>query len=151
MMFGRRVKRVRSGQYQLRLPSEERELLRDLPVQMTQLLGQTDDPALKRLFPPAYVDDPEGEAEYRRLVGDDLLAGRKAALATMEATVDATELDEEQITAWLSSLNDLRLVLGTQLDIQEDEEPLDTPIHHLYYYLTMLEDEVITALASQYD
>ncbi|MDQ6614291.1 MAG: DUF2017 domain-containing protein [Actinomycetota bacterium] len=150
-MFGRRVKRVRSGQYQLRLPSEERELLRDLPVQMTQLLGQTDDPALKRLFPPAYVDDPEGEAEYRRLVGDDLLAGRKAALATMEATVDATELDEEQITAWLSSLNDLRLVLGTQLDIQEDEEPLDTPIHHLYYYLTMLEDEVITALASQYD
>jgi hypothetical protein len=69
----------------------------------------------------------------------------------MAETIDATELDEEQVTAWLSSLNDLRLVIGTQLDVQEDEQPGDTPIHQVYYYLTMLEDAVINALSSQYD
>ncbi len=69
----------------------------------------------------------------------------------MAATIDATDLDEQQLTAWLSSLNDLRLVIGTQLDVSEDEEPGSTPIHQVYYYLSMLEEAVITALASQFD
>ncbi len=150
-MFFRPVKRVRSGVYKLRLSSGERELLRDLPNQLKDLLGQSDEPSLKRLFPPAYLDDADGEAEYRRLMGEDLLQGRQAALDIMAATVDATELDEQQITAWLSSLNDLRLVLGTQLDVQEDDEPQNSPVHHVYYYLTMLEDAVVTAMSSQYD
>lgn len=153
MIFFRRspVRRVRAGVYQVNLSTDERNLLRDLPRQMKDLLSQTDDPALRRLFPPAYVDDPEGEAEYRRLMGDDLLRGRQAALDTMAASIDAAELNEEQVTAWLSSLNDLRLVLGTQLDVQEDDEPRNTPIHQLYYYLTQLEDSVVVALSSQFD
>jgi hypothetical protein len=147
----RPVRRIRGGRYKLRLSPEERDLLRDLPNQLKELLGQTEEPALKRLFPPAYIDDPEGEKEYRRLVGDDLLQGRQAALDTMAATIDATELDEEQLTAWLSSLNDLRLVIGTQLDVSEDDPPMETPIHQVYYYLSMLEEAVVSALASQYD
>jgi hypothetical protein len=145
------VQRVRSGVYRITLSPQEREILRDLPRQLKELLEQTNDPALRRLFPPAYVDDPEGEAEYRRLMGDDLLQGRHAALDTMAGTIDETDLDETQMTAWLSSLNDIRLVLGTQLDIQESDEPLTTPIHQLYYYLTALQDAVITAMASQFD
>jgi hypothetical protein len=150
MVLRRPVKRLRNGRYELRLSPPERDLLRDLPRQLKELLAETDDPSLRRLFPPAYIDDPEGEAEYRHLVGEDLLAGRQAALDIMAATVDATDLDEAQITAWLSCLNDLRLVLGTQLDVSEDDAPLDTPTHQVYYYLTMLEDAVISALASQY-
>jgi hypothetical protein len=145
------VQRVRSGVYRVTLSPQEREILRDLPRQLKELLEQTDDPALRRLFPPAYVDDPEGEAEYRRLMGDDLLQGRRAALDTMAATMDEGELDETQMTAWLSSLNDIRLVLGTQLDIQESDEPMSTPIHQLYYYLSALQDAVISAMASQFD
>ncbi len=150
-MWFRPVKRLRAGHYKLRLSPEERDLLRDLPNQMKELLAETDEPSLRRLFPPAYVDDREGEAEYRRLVGEDLLRGRQAALDIMATTIDATELDEEQMTAWLSSLNDLRLVIGTQLDVSEDDPPMDTPIHQVYYYLSMLEEAVITALASQFD
>jgi hypothetical protein len=151
IFFRRPVKRVRSGLYHVNLAPEERDLLRDLPRQMKELLAATDDPSLRRLFPPAYVGDPEGEAEYRRLMGDDLLQGRRAALDTMATTIDLEELDEQQISAWLSSLNDLRLVLGTQLDIQESDELMDTPIHQLYYYLTSLEDAVISAMSSQFD
>ena len=150
-MLRRPVKRDRSGHYQLRLSPPERDLLRTLPEQLKALLKEGDDPGLKRLFPPAYIDDREGEAEYRRLMGDDLLEGRMAALDVMSATIDATELDEQQLNAWLSALNDFRLFLGTQLDVSEDEIPLDTPLHQLYHYLTALQDAVISALASQYD
>lgn len=150
-LLRRTVKRLRSGRYEIRLTSDEREFLRGLPDQLKTLLAQPDDPSLRRLFPPAYADDQAKEEEYRRLVGEDLLANRQAALDTMAATVDATELDEGQITAWLSSLNDLRLVLGTQLDVSEDEELGDTPLHHIYGYLTALEGEVIDAMATQFD
>lgn len=150
-MLRRPVKRLRSGRYELRLSPDERELLRDLPRQLKELLARSDDPALRRLFPPAYVDDPEKEAEYRELVGADLLQGRQAALDTMAATVDEPELDEAQITAWLSSINDLRLVIGTQLDVSEDEIRPDTPLDLLYDYLGLLEEAVVDALASQFD
>jgi hypothetical protein len=150
-MLRRPVKRDRSGRYQLRLSAPERDLLRTLPDQLKALLKEGDDPGLRRFFPPAYVEDREGEAEYRRLVGDDLVEGRMAALDVMSATIDATELDEQQITAWLSAVNDFRLFLGTQLDVSEEEMPIDTPLHQLYYYLTGLEDGIISALASQYD
>jgi len=124
----------------------ERELLRSLPGQLKELL-RTDDPSLKRLFPPAYPDDPALEAEYHKLVRDDLVAGRTAALDVMAATVDAADLDEEQLTGWLSALNDIRLVLGTQLDVSEDDIGSDTPQYELYRYLTYLQEMVVEALA----
>src|SRR4051812_17522978 len=86
----RRVKRTRAGRVQLRLPPEERDVLRGLPGQLRELL-ETDAPSLRRLFPPAYVDDPEHEEEYRRLMSDDLLRGRQAALNIVEATIDAED------------------------------------------------------------
>jgi Domain of unknown function (DUF2017) len=147
-MLRRPVKRTRSGRFQLNLSAAEREVLRSLPAQLKELLG-TDDPSLRRLFPPAYPDDPARDAEYQRLVRDDLIAGRTAALDVMAATVDATELDTEQLTGWLSALNDLRLVLGTQLDVNEDDVVGGggTPLEELYGYLSQLEQMVVEALA----
>ena len=149
----RRVKRTRAGQFQLRLPPEERDLLRTLPNQLRELL-LTDDPSLRRLFPPAYIDDPEREEEYRRLMADDLVRRRQAALDIVEETIDAERLDEEQLTAWMGAINDLRLVLGTRLDVSEemdiedlaDDDPL-TPAFALYGYLGWLQEQIVAALA----
>ena len=153
MLERRRIKRNRSGGFTLRLPQEERDLLRTLPDQLRQLLA-TDDPSLRRLFPPAYVDDPEKEADYRRLMADDLIRGRKAALDIVEATIDADTLDEEQLTAWMGAINDLRLVLGTNLDVSEemdldDLDPDDPrmPAFALYGYLGWLQEQIVAALA----
>jgi Domain of unknown function (DUF2017) len=141
------VRRVRSGRFQLRLSEGERELLRGLPEQLNDLLDK-EDPALRRLFPPAYQDDPERDAEYQRLMREDLVERRRAALETMARTVDAPDLSEEELSGWLGALNDFRLVLGTQLDVTEDDDPgIDTPEHALYHYLTYLEDSVVSALA----
>jgi hypothetical protein len=145
-MLRRPVKRTRSGRFQLHLSAVERDLLRSLPGQLKELLG-TDDPSLRRLFPPAYTDDAVAESEYRALVHDDLVGSRTAALEVMAATVDAGDLDEAQLTGWLSALNDIRLVLGTQLDVQEDDAGRHGPEYEVYRYLTYLEEMIVEALA----
>src|SRR5438270_13950356 len=97
MVLGRRIRRTRRGRYQIRLPAEERDLLRPLPGQLKELLEE-DDPSLRRLFPPAYLDDPERDAEYQRLMRADLLERHRAALDVMTDTIDADELVEEQLS-----------------------------------------------------
>jgi hypothetical protein len=152
--FAPRIKRTRRG-FELRLPDQERDLLRSLPMQLREALP-TDDPAVGRLFPPAYADDPERDAEYRRLVRDDLISQHRDALQVMEETIDARRLTEEQVASWLGALNDLRLVLGTRLHVTEgtydeamDPDDPNTPAFALFFYLGWLEEQVVEALAGQ--
>lgn len=152
-VFGsRRVRRTRSGQYELRLPPSERELVATLVSQLGQLLG-ADDPSLRRLFPTAYPEDQEREAEYRKMVGDELMERHREALATVERTVAATRLEEDELLAWMAAINDVRLVLGTRLDVSEDTDldvdPSDpeAPLLAAYGYLGFLLEEVVDALS----
>ena len=156
-----RVKRTRKGDFQVRLPDGERELLRSLPEQLRDLLTSGDaatDPALRRLFPPPTMDDEAINAEFERLMRDELVAERLAALETMERTLGAERLSEDELVAWLSAINDLRLVLGVRLDVSEETTvadftslPDDDPrvlMYAAYSYLTFLEDHVVGALAA---
>lgn len=149
----RRVSRTRQGTYAVRLPAPERDLLRNLVEQLRELLEvTTDDPSVRRLFPTAYHEDPERDREYQQLVRDELLERRLAALETVEETAAADELDEHQLTAWLTALNDLRLVLGTRLDVSEDQPELgeddpDAPAMAVYGYLSVLLGDIVDALA----
>jgi hypothetical protein len=147
-----RVKRTRRGDFELHLPREERTLLRALPVQLRELMT-SDDPALERLFPPAYPDDADLETEYEQLVRGDLVQQRLSSVDVMEQTIDASRLTEEQLLAWLSAVNDLRLILGTRLGATEDFDPESiaeddplAPSYALYYYLGWLEEQVVEAL-----
>lgn len=152
-----RVKRVRGGRFALRITGAERDVLRSLPAQLRQLMTGQDaggNPDLRRLFPTAYPDDPEKAAEYDSMVRDDLVAERLAAIDVMERTIDSDRLSEEELLAWLSSINDLRLVLGTRLDVAEDLSELDvTPDDPraeslaLYAYLSILEEDAVAALS----
>jgi Domain of unknown function (DUF2017) len=152
-----RVKRVRGGRFALRITGAERDVLRSLPAQLRQLMTGQDagaNPDLRRLFPTAYPDDPEKAAEYDAMVRDDLVAERLAAIDVMERTIDSDRLSEEELLAWLSSINDLRLVLGTRLDVAEDLSELDvTPDDPraeslaLYAYLSLLEEDAVSALS----
>jgi hypothetical protein len=150
----RRIQQDRKGGYRLRLPREERELLRSLPGQLRQVI-QTDDPSLRRLFPPAYPDDSEADDEFRRLMQEELLEGKLAALRVVEKTADSDHLTTEQLEGWLGALESLRLYLGTQLDVSEAtyEEALDpddeaAPALALYGYLSWLQEEAVMALSS---
>ncbi|MGZ4125586.1 MAG: DUF2017 family protein [Actinomycetota bacterium] len=146
------------GRFDLDIPADQRDVLRGLPDQLRQLLADAEpetDEALRRLFPTADLDDPEHAAEFDRMVREDLLRQRAAAIEAMERTLDAVDLSEDELVGWLGVLNDLRLVLGTRLDVTEETEqddfaPDDPRAHGyaLYAYLTYLEDEIVQALSA---
>ncbi len=149
-----RIKRARGGQIVVRMAPEERALLGDLPGQLRELLDERgDDPSIQRLFPPAYRNHPDHDREYQRLMADDLRDRHAASLAVLAGTAGAEELSEEEAAAWLSALNNLRLVLGTRLDVSEDmDEDLDpadprAPGLALYGYLSLLTQQLVDVLA----
>ena len=151
-MIRRQISRERDGSFRLRLSREERELLQELPAQLDQLLDDPSNPDLRRLFPAAHEDD-RAQQEYAELVGDQLLGGRRRALATIGATAAQDRLSPEEAESWLTGLNALRLVLGTRLDVNEEEPPRVDPRDPqaqetaLYLWLSWLQEQLVEAMA----
>lgn len=115
------------------------------------------DPALARLLPDAYSDDPAASGEFRRYTELGLRDRKRAALRTVVAGLEGEApvlLDPGGLLAWLSALNDARLALGARLDIEEDWPdqvagmPEDDPRLYsfaVYEYLTELQDLLLHA------
>jgi hypothetical protein len=143
------IQRSGPGCYEVVLSAENRELLRTLPAQLSAAIAANPkDAVFRRLFPPAYANDEMAEQEYRRLVGSELDQSRSLAFEILSKTADATELSEEQLDAWVRALNDIRLWLGTLLDVSEDQTddgPEDPP-HLLYHLLTEIQGLAVEAL-----
>jgi hypothetical protein len=156
-MFGRNRPNRRvapaPGGYELRLDDRERELIRQILGELRALLTlDASDPRVRRLYPAAYADDQEKEDEYRRLTHEELRSARLANVDSVESSIDASTLSEEQLTAWMQAINSLRLVLGTLLDLTDDDQELsfdpDDPearTQALYGYLGGLLDEIVDA------
>jgi hypothetical protein len=153
---GAPFRRTRRGDFELKLEPQERDVLRALPDQLRELIQHEDptsDPAMARLYPAAYPDDPIQNLEYERLAVDELTSHRLSSIDAMEGSIDADRLTEELLLSWLAVLNDLRLVLGTRLDLTEettedDFEPDDprAAVYALYGYLTWLVDAIVRVL-----
>jgi hypothetical protein len=143
-------------------PAEAR-ILALLLDQLEQLLTAeaedvAGDPVIARLLPAGHRSDPEVAADYRELTESSLRAGKADDLATVRASLPpdggTARLDHEQAAAWLRTSNDLRLALGTRLDIQEDTEPPEDLASEegqqlaVYYWLTGLQGSLVDALAA---
>jgi len=139
------------GTYTIRLDDDERGLLTTLLPQLRDLITERDSAAW-RLFPNAYQDDPEKAAEYEDMVGDQLRDGRLASIEIVERTIEQSELSEDQLHAWMGAVNDLRLVLGTRLDVTEESELDDyntttaRTLFSAYAYLGFVLESIITAI-----
>jgi Domain of unknown function (DUF2017) len=151
-----RFRKRSDGRFSVSLHQNERDLLASLPDQLIELLAEGD-ASLARLFPPAYVDDLERDREYQRLMNEDLLIRKKESAQILAATAHAKVLEPEQMMRWMGAVNDLRLVIGTQLNITEDDEdredfydlPDDDPQRYrfiVYMFLTALLSGILTAL-----
>jgi hypothetical protein len=151
---------------QMRLPYAEKALLASvIPQLRTVVEGDAGVEHLRhRLFPPAY-DDPKREREFQRLVGDDLVAQRLAAVDTTLATLHAghnkarqwvIDLDDEQVQSWLSVLHDLRLVLAqivgitTEADWDRRRDASD-PADLVLWHVGALQDELLGVLMGGLD
>ncbi|MFE2988153.1 DUF2017 domain-containing protein [Streptomyces sp. NPDC059262] len=103
------------------------------------------DPVLHRLFPDAYGGPGNEEAttdkadeqrahsaEFRRFTENDLRAGKRedalAVIRSLDALTSAGEggavlkLSPVESLRWMRALNDLRLAIGTRLDITDEED-----------------------------
>ncbi|WP_420639744.1 DUF2017 family protein [Candidatus Poriferisocius sp.] len=145
------------GTFTLHLQEEERALMATIVADLRAMLVENpDEEMLARLFPVARPDDPDAEAEYRELVGGELLSLRKARLETVAELAEATTLNPEQLAAWLGAVNDIRLVLGTRLQVSEDddfseldEDDLESVARSAYWYLGWLLEHLVEASASE--
>ena len=153
-MFRRPIRPLGADAYALALDSGERAVLRSVARELRALV-EADDPAVARLFPAAYRDDPDAAAEFDRLVRDGLVSGRVAALATVDRTADAERLGHDELESWCGALNDLRLVLGERLGVTEDlyeraVDPSDprAPDLALYGWLSWLQSEIVEVLSA---
>src|SRR5215212_6661844 len=124
-MAKRMVRRAHDGTFQVRISDDERDLIASLAGQLRDLLLSDETDGLERLFPPGYANDPDREQEYQQLTHDELLTKRLASVDVVEQTVTKRSLDEDQINAWMAAVNDLRLVLGTRLDVTEDMDAIE--------------------------
>jgi hypothetical protein len=152
--WSKRVRRTRKGDFEIKLPHEERLVLEALAPQLREMLdGDLADPGMRRLFPTAYADDAERDREYHALVRDELADRRRAAVDTLLSTLDESRLTEEELSAWMGAVNDLRLVLGTRLDVSEETEMPEDPddpdvaLFALYGYLGFLLEQIVGALS----
>lgn len=156
--------RARGGGFNLRLNAEERALVARLLDELAALLTDPVDPSMtERLFPVVHPNDQEQEAEYQRLMRDELVASRLAGIATVQGVLDGTDsgkgrgngksvtFDEAQLLAFMQALNGIRLVLGTMLDINDDDEDhpdnVLVPEYQLYAYLSWVLDSAVHALS----
>ena len=151
--FMRRFHREGDGSFTVRLEDEERQLLKSLPGQLASLVeADPEDPWLQRLFPTAYPKDPEREQEWRLLMSVDLHDRRREQLMTLAGTAEATTLTEEELLGWAQALNDLRLYLGTRLELSEETELEDLEdddarqLFVLYTWLGLIQEETVQAL-----
>ncbi|AEY89663.1 MULTISPECIES: DUF2017 domain-containing protein [Streptomyces] len=137
------------------------------------------DPVLRRLFPDAYSDPEEApassaeaeerrahSAEFRRFTENDLRAGKRESALGVIRSLDALapvdeggavlKLSPEQSRQWLGALNDLRLAIGSRLEITDeddtdllyrlpDEDPRK-PMVMAYLWLGGLQETLVTTL-----
>jgi hypothetical protein len=146
------VEQVGDG-YRVNLGRVEQRIVVDSLDELRVMLANHD-PDTRRLFPTAYPDDAERDAEYHQLVNDELLQGQLDALDTVERTVDGQTMDRDDLEAWMRAINSVRLALGTRLDISEEDsgeiDP-DAPDAHdrlAYYLLTGILGATLAALGS---
>jgi hypothetical protein len=144
------IRAAEDGSYVVDLGPNERELLRAVAEQLKELLLETDGPVLRRLFPPPYGDDTERNEGYAALARPELIDHRTAALDVLIASAGATTLDEDEIGAWMRSINDVRLVLGTVLEIDDDEADIvvdesNVATFQAYELLGFLLEAIVTA------
>jgi hypothetical protein len=153
--------RARGGGFGLRLSNEERALVARLLDELAALLTEPVDPTMtERLFPVVHPDHPEMEAEYQRLMRDELVTSRLAGIATVKEVLAGkgtgggnskkVTFDESELVAFMQALNGVRLVLGTILgitdDVEDQPETALVPEYQLYAYLSWVLDSAVHAL-----
>ena len=146
-----RFKSRRGGGIDVDLSADEKVFLSELLEVLAGIPRVGDDPASQRLRVPVYLDDPESNDEWWRLMGEELTAARNADRHVFhKVMVDSgpAHLSDEQADAFLRVLNEGRLALGARfgLEVEEDHDQLPEDQRDILDYLGWLLEELTSQL-----
>lgn len=146
----REISRVEGNRFQIDLPSQVRQILSDME-EMALAHVAAESPVAKRIFPSAYRNSPEMEMDFQKMTREALGEHHRSNLETFKNSLYNSEITFDEALAWVGALNSMRLILGTALDVQEDQDPPDEedPDYQgyvIYDLLTYLQGAVIDAL-----
>ncbi|MHC5209209.1 MAG: DUF2017 family protein [Planctomycetota bacterium] len=148
----------------LELPTLEAALVLSLPDRVEAVLSHPEQNRrlIDRLFPASY-SDPREEREHRELLGASMLDERQAMLAGVRKALSSATRDRKGMTLsldvrgvdqFLRFVNDLRLMISTELGIETnlselsvDPKDPDAPRYSLLVYLTGLEALLVDAVS----
>jgi hypothetical protein len=147
----------RRGVLKLSLDEVEVTVLTQLIDEVDELVDTMppDDEPTRRLFPSAHRDDAEAADQFRELTESGLRELRKVRYGVLRAALPigggTVEISDDDETAWLTTLNDIRLALGTRIGVSEDEPDIDLSDPgaigwQLYHWLTALQDSLVRAV-----
>jgi hypothetical protein len=121
------IESIGNGAFRINLTDAERETMLSFVDQLEEVLtAEQGDPRLRRLYPTAYHENPDLDAEYQGYMRDELSQSRASSMATVrEVLATQDPISESQLYAFMMVLNSLRLVLGTLLGVSEDEDTDD--------------------------
>ncbi|MEI7943936.1 MAG: DUF2017 family protein [Actinomycetes bacterium] len=148
-----KIKKDSAG-IKLELLEGERDILTQLIDDFREFVMSEDitDPAVARLFPSAYKESEES-AEFRKYSEPALRETKERDSALIRAALErgnAIQISDSEIDSWLRGLNDLRLTLGTRLEVTGDEYggeiPDDDPrsfLYSLYGWLGWLQGSLL--------
>ena len=150
-----RVSRRRGG-IRLTLDEVEATVLGQLLDELDELVEsmQPDDEPTRRLFPNGHREDPEAAQQFRELTQESLRELRRVRYGVIRAVLPwgggTIEIGPDEQTPWLTTINDLRLALGTRIGVTEDESEFDAGAEDarawaLYHWLTALQDSLVRA------
>jgi len=133
------------------LSPEERMFLGDVLPLLAGIGAPGSDPAADRLNVPVYLDDPDANAEWWRLMGQDLEAARRADRSVFSKMLSAdgpVTMDGEEADAVLRVLNEARLALGARLgiDVEADHDELPEESRQVMDYLGWIQEELTVEL-----
>jgi hypothetical protein len=145
--------RYKSGMIVVQLTANERDFLGDVLDLLETIPATGDDPATRRLNVPVYLDDPEANEEWWRLMGDELSTARISDRALFRRVLDGrgkTELTIDEADAFLRVLNEGRLALGARfgLEVEDDHDTLPDEQRQVMDYLGWVLEETTTALSA---
>mgnify|MGYP001165502033 FL=1 len=115
---------LENGNYQVAVSENEKDLISIISAEVNSFIQRRGGEA-SRLFPSAYIDQPEAENEYQTMIHDDLVSAHTSALETLTKSLAKPEVMENDLVEMMRALNILRLFLGERLSISEDYE--DSP------------------------
>jgi hypothetical protein len=139
------------GKIEARLTPEERLFLGDVLPLLAGVGPRGSDPAADRLQVPVYLDDPDANQEWWRLMGSELDAGRRSDRAVFEKTISSeapVALTNADADAVLRVLNEARLALGARfgIDVEQDHDDLPEDSRQVLDYLGWIQEELTVEL-----